>query len=427
MFANPSKTQLDIVLFYILFALTFASRVLVIAQVISSSASTILIQIVYLLYLCILWLFSLKNGRYLPTAFSLYATLVLIHSLIFCCLAVNPRMPSDLGIGNTVFLYTLIVLFTAWFIRKKSIVRGFTTLCFYVLGIILIVQFLTHIDDFNLSRISSIFIEGERIRAMFGFGHPNTLGGLVVSIFMMELYLCALGNNNRPFIQLLLDFVILLVAMLMLLCSASRSSIVGLIALIVVWGLGTISHKNKYYLPISILLKSIAAVCLIYVAWTIASSMSVDGILGESNRATLFSHAIPELSKSGRSMIGLGYVSNTAYGEGLTPYNTLWLDNSYIYYLVSTGVIGLTLVLLALFVLFAGAFHSVRSDHKLCVYYRAVLLAYLLIGLFEVSVLAPVSMNYFLIPILLSSIKPDFLRRAVRSRHRFGYNRRVEK
>ena len=58
--------------------------------------------------------------------------------------------------------------------------------------------------------------------------------------------------------------------------------------------------------------------------------------------------------KSGRILIGLGYASNADYGSNLTPYMTSWLDNSYMYYLITTGVIGFAIIMIALVVIWRG-------------------------------------------------------------------------
>ena len=60
------------------------------------------------------------------------------------------------------------------------------------------------------------------------------------------------------------------------------------------------------------------------------SRVSLDGLLLDSNRMTLFSVALPTFFKSNRTWIGLGLASGEIYGQNLTPYKTYWLDNGYI-------------------------------------------------------------------------------------------------
>ena len=85
-----SSKKIDTLVFYLLFAAVYATRVLVIAQVIDSSALTILIQAVYLAFVGTLWLLELNKGIYRPTAFSGFVVLLASHIVLFCYVFTNP-------------------------------------------------------------------------------------------------------------------------------------------------------------------------------------------------------------------------------------------------------------------------------------------------------------------------------------------------
>lgn len=398
-----SRLQVDNLLFYALFSVTFTSRVLVISQVIESNSLTIAIQLVYVGFLFILWLHELNKGTFFPSCFTCFAVLLTLHAVLFSYVLVNPVMPRNLGIGHTLILFILIVLFSAWYIRSRNIILKFSRLCFYILGVVLLFQVFTNFQDLNLGKVLEIFDVNERVRSVFGFGHPNTLGGLCITMFMIYLYIRSMETRTPSILIQLFRIGLLCISLVMLLCSASRSSIIGLVVLISVWALGALSYAGKYSKVITLCSKLALGIAVLYAAISMVPNIQFNAILADSNRITLFDHALPELFRSGRVLTGLGYVSNTSYGEGLTPYNTLWLDNSYAYYLVATGVIGLLLIVLALVALFYGAYSSAGKGSRILPYYKAVIFSYLFISLFEVVALAPTAINYFLIPLFLAN------------------------
>ena len=399
-----SSKKIDTLVFYLLFAAVYATRVLVIAQVIDSSALTILIQAVYLAFVGTLWLLELNKGIYRPTAFSGFVVLLASHIVLFCYVFTNPRMPGSLGIGQTMVLFFLVVVFTAWYVRDRNIHRGFCALCFHLLGIILTVQLFTHFGDVNLSGLSSLFSADQRVRTVFGFGHPNTLGGMCVALFMMFIFMnvCEERRGQGWFI-ISIDFGLLAVALLMLLCSASRSSLIGLALLIAFYCSGRLKTGGKYSRLAYRVSRLVLLMAIAYAISSVLGAMSLDSAIVQSNRLTLLDHALPELFRSGRLLVGLGYVSNSSYGMGLTPYNTLWLDNSYVYYLVATGVIGFVLILGSVFCLSYGCLKSVEGS-KLQACVQASLISYLFMAFFEVVLLVGNPLNYFLLPFLLSLI-----------------------
>lgn len=390
------SARLDKLAFLVLFTLVFASRTLVISQVIESTFATIAVQLLYVGVMAVLWLADFCKGSYRPSLFSVVVALLCLHVVLFCYVLKNPAMPASLGIGQTMGLFLLVVVLTGWFVRSRSCAGEFASLCFYTLGAILLLQMLTHTADVNLAGLGSLFSADERTRTVFGFGHPNTLGGMCVALWMMWACKAVLTDGQPGIASKMLDYVFLTTSVVMLLCSASRSSLIGLVLFLSLWATSRLSLGSKYAKLASRASAAVLVLAAAYILASIFGSMSTDALVGQSNRLTLFDHALPALFESGRFFIGLGYVSNSAYGEGLTPYNTLWLDNSYVYYLVATGLSGLLIIILALIALFGGALRATRADgmHGFVV---ASMAAYLFIGFFEVVVLTGNPMNYFLI------------------------------
>ena len=117
--------------------------------------------------------------------------------------------------------------------------------------------------------------------------------------------------------------------LLMLLGSASRNSVTGILIFVLVeiylnlekYALGKI-YKN--------FIKIIIVMAVFIIGFWGMSGISIENLLIESNRMTLFSVALPTFFKSGRTWIGLGLASGEIYGQNLTSYRTYWMDNGYI-------------------------------------------------------------------------------------------------
>ena len=103
-----------------------------------------------------------------------------------------------------------------------------------------------------------------------------------------------------------------------------------------------ISHISKK------VIKLVAVIVIIVMGVWVLLEVDMSALLVIAQRALLFTHTLPMFFDSGRVWFGLGYASNVAYAARQTPYVTYWLDNAYVYYLVTTGVIGLLLLVAAL-------------------------------------------------------------------------------
>ena len=90
---------------------------------------------------------------------------------------------------------------------------------------------------------------------------------------------------------------------------------------------------------------------------------------------TLFSVALPTFFKSNRTWIGLGLASGEIYGQNLTPYKTYWLDNGYIYTLITSGYIGIT-IYVALIILFLISYWNLKKQNYLLLPVFLILLDY---------------------------------------------------
>lgn len=148
-------------------------------------------------------------------------------------------------------------------------------------------------------------------------------------------------------------------------------------------------------------LKVTIYILIIVAAVFVANGASFSSLLSISQRSLLFYVALPTWRESGRIMTGLGYVSSSSYGNNLTPYTTYFLDNSYIYYLVTTGIIGFLLIGIAVYVLGRNIYKN--RFKEIGMYGFSLFCVYLYISLFEAVVFnSGIPTNYIYMVLLLS-------------------------
>ena len=75
-----------------------------------------------------------------------------------------------------------------------------------------------------------------------------------------------------------------------------------------------------------------------------SSENGIAGLFTLSNRSYNFIYNIPVLEKSGRLWIGLGLIGSGEFYQ-LPQYNTFFVDNYFLYVLMSTGIIGSIFIL----------------------------------------------------------------------------------
>ena len=139
--------------------------------------------------------------------------------------------------------------------------------------------------------------------------------------------------------------------------------------------------------------------------------MYIENLLIESNRMTLFSVALPTFFKSGRTWIGLGLASGEIYGQNLTSYKTYWMDNGYIYTLITSGYIGAIIYTLAAVLLLWGIY-KMSKENLLGKIIMGIYIMYLFCALFETTLFnGGVVHNYIYIPIFLMCTSNKFIKK----------------
>ena len=387
-------------IFSIFYSLLLLSRIYVIAGVYKLPMDPSLIQVGYVGVLIMVAIVQIKENNYkikkhLKTMDA--ASLLLIgYWAIFGFVFVNPPMEQYTKarvLRQGLFLATVIV--TALFAYRNNYFMEVISASFWTIAVVLLFQFITNINDVTQIDISSILNVSSRSRVNFGLGHYNYLGMLCSCEVILGIWIRKFKNKNK------LSLFIIALALIMLLGSASRNAIFGLIVFSLIefyFSLEKYAFRKVYKFIMQI---SIVGIVLIMALFG-DSRVSLDGLLLDSNRMTLFSVALPTFFKSNRTWIGLGLASGEIYGQNLTPYKTYWLDNGYIYTLITSGYIGIT-IYVALIILFLISYWKLKKqNNSMGILAIATFSMYLFSALFETTLFnGGVLLNYLLLPVFL--------------------------
>lgn len=332
-------------IFILSFSLLLFSRIAVLTGNYYVPIDPVMIEIIYILNTLIL-LYLNNKGKFFVNLKSLknniVSILLLIHVLLFGIVFVNPLMKDTISSQfKSQIVFDIIILITTIAINNLNALDKFIEISYYTLGIFLFIQFITHLGDIKINNIAHVMSVEERVRSNFGFGHYNALGAACLCMIILTIYL---KEKKR-----LINILILGMAIIMLLCSASRNALTGFCVFIIAY---IIQHLNRSDVNPKIrFISKLILLMMIILLIPFAMELDYNQLLKISQRSLIFYVAFPLYINSGRIFTGLGYASNIAYGSNMTPYTTYWLDNSYMYYLITTGVIGFAIILIAVLIL----------------------------------------------------------------------------
>lgn len=370
-------------IFPILWFFFFLTRILVLTNNYNLPISASLIQIGYCI---LLTAFLLLDGLLFERAkikkyknVYLVLFLLFIHTILWGIIFVNPLVKSlTFKRFKTQIVFLTILAINIYVIIKYNLRSSYIKASFYVLSLVLLFAFFINIDQLNLSNISNIFNKDSRTRSNFGLGHYNNLGAISVCNIIMFYFICK--GNRKKYIYILVLGMIPIISFLMLLCSASRTSLIGLFIFLIICIFCELSGKlakNE-----KILLYFVQFI-FIFILFVILINIDYHKFLLESQRLHIFTQSLPIYLSSGRIFIGLGAVSNLYFGMNATPYQTYWLDNGYIYTLITTGVLGALIYIFIIFIIFKGLIKSKDTLTKQVIF--PLYIMYLFICLFEAS------------------------------------------
>lgn len=371
------------------------SRILVLTGNYNWFIDPVSLEIIYIVAMFAIVLVSsrgylaIQKGQYLTVL-----GILLVHTLLWGLVFVDSKMTEVVTTHfKSQIMFVVILCVTIWASKQLAAERLLLECAYYALGLVMLTQLVTHFSEVDLSNLANIFTAKDRTRANFGFGHYNALGTSCVCLLVLMDFL---SKRPRSKGKKALDVLFAVMAVVMLLCSASRSAITGLMLYYVMYYSTRLDHWRVSPTTIRVL-KGIRALVIVFLLVWAVFGFDVDAFLTVAQRTHLATQTLPMFFDTGKVLLGLGFASNSAYAEGLTPYITYWMDNAYVYYLVATGFAGLTLLLAALLLIGLPIFKRRKTKEGAAVFSTLAVYAY--ISLFETTLFNSGGLvNYIYLP-----------------------------
>ena len=324
---------------YFLWSIVLISRILI------SMENPIGISPLWIYYISssalILWLIAIrkiKNNKKYNYRNAFWLIAFIIYVILFGKILENDQLKEliDFNFG-AMFIFYLIVFLMADYLDSNKKKIEFVKNSFWILAITtIIISLLNWHMVLSINELVNNFFKGyTRERYAFGFYHPNAVANIALCIILLSILLMV--ENGKRKIYIIIDIIMCY----LILVSSSRTSVCALILFFVLYMYSNLKQKifNKHW---KVLINTVLIIIL-GLLLLISNNNIAESLFVVSNRSYNFIYNIPILIKSGRFLIGLGFVGSGEFYQ-LHVYNTFFVDNYFLYVLMSTGLIGLVFI-----------------------------------------------------------------------------------
>lgn len=285
---------------------------------------------------------KLKNSTLLfwGVAFFLYIVLfgkVLVNN--------NLKELTEFTFNALLMFYMLVFVMASYVCSHEHREIVFVKITFWTFTFGIILSAVLNWDGtLGLSElISNIFGGYTRTRATFGFYHANAAANIALCVIIMSSYLIYISKKRILYITIDMFMTYIILA------TASRTALSALILFGMLLAYNTFLNRVKSKNEKNILTAVLILAILLHLLFS--SESGIEGLFKLSNRSYNFIYNIPVLVNSGRLWIGLGLIGSGEFYQ-LSQYNTFFVDNYFLYILMSTGIIGL--IFIVCFMIYIG-------------------------------------------------------------------------
>jgi hypothetical protein len=248
-----------------------------------------------------------------------------------------------------------------------------------------------------------------RYRYTYGLYHPNATGNLCLLEFTLSFYIRKILDTNMNKGKKVLFYIINAVTVIMLFSTASRSSITGVLIFLLIYSfinLDGINEKINFKLDKNIFscIKVLIMFFIIILIIITFNYADIENILYNSNRLGGFIYNIPILISENKIWTGLGFVDSALFGQNVLIYSSMtYIDNYYLYVLITTGIIGIAIVIITIIMIITKLYFTKIHCKKEKNIVLSIFLTLLYCGFFETCVIYPTFLSSFVILIICLS------------------------
>lgn len=308
------------------------------------------------------------------------------------------RATSEMLVGAQLIAVLSVSFLLAAFIRRKDTFNLFVGVTYLETAAYLLVQFFKAESPFEVyTQIGSIISE-DRFRISFDFYQVNSAGNLSACVLVLSVFVFAalIPQIKQIWLRVLMFAAVAATDFLVLTCllaTGSRNSLLSVFICLMVYIYYRISVSGKLTRTLRFWLRALVLASFVLLLLTSVGEI-VFKLFVSSKRMQNFTDNLPVLDSPLKWIFGIGTV-----GAGYFVNENYNIDNAYLYYLLTTGLVGMSLLIILL--IWMGLrlrkriFVAAKSgDPRLQVYIFtfAVLFSHIISGMGELCVL------YYLIP-----------------------------
>lgn len=298
-----------------------------------------------IVFMFLQWIRERKKLKKSPLLF--WGVAFLLYITLFGKVLVNNNLKelTEFTFNALLVFYMLIFMMASYISshERREIAFAKTTFWTFTFGIV-ISAVLNWDGKLGFGElISNIFGGYTRTRATFGFYHANAAANIALCVIIMSSYLICVSKKRILYIaiDMLMTYIIL--------ATASRTALSALILFVMLLVYSTFLNRvksNNEKNGLTAILVLVIVLLLLF-----SSESGIEGLFKLSNRSYNFIYNIPVLINSERLWIGLGLIGSGEFYQ-LSQYNTFFVDNYFLYVLMSTGIIGL--IFIVCFMIYIG-------------------------------------------------------------------------
>lgn len=322
-----------------------------------------------------------------------FFVLLLLHGILWTIGSIPSTLFSySIEYARIYIPYVLCMWFTVTEFVVYDKVDTYIDVSYWCIAIYMIAVYIQNFNGFEVLRwVTKIFERYDRYRVTFGFASPDIAACLALCVII-----CSMLRYNRckKRQQIIMIFINAIMA-IMILSTGCRSQFIALLLIVGMKFYFALSHIEFKNLAQKIGIKTIKTAIIGAVVLGVVNeyfkTTSLEEALTNSNRMGLFEVNIPLLIRTGKLLTGLVYASAGRFGEGrIGEYNLYYVDNYYVYLLMSSGLLGLAMDILAIYVVIHAVNKIVRPrNRQVAEILITMIVINLVMGLFSCAVIYP--------------------------------------
>ena len=324
----------------------------------------------------------------------IFLLLLLIHTILFGCFFVNSNvLPETIDNFKNLLIVLSISYLTARYCYWTNSRKEFLTATFFSCVTFLGWCYITHLNGFAPVRYliklpQILFSSSDTYGFSFGAGHHNYTGNCAFFALVVAVMLWQYKDEFSGILSKYASIIFALTGILfisILLSSASRGEILSTLIFLVLiicirkWN----SIKNH---DLKLILSVLVFIAIILTILGVIRFTFADGSL--SNRTLNFTINYEVFKAHGNWLTGMGYIEQHGFYGDVYGYDTWPCDVYYLYVFFTTGIIGVTIMGVALVYLIRHVFFVGDFDYKADAPMKALLVALLFDNLFHCTFLS---------------------------------------